>query len=95
MTGAHAEAVLNTLSQANFVHLILNTEANLVSQIAKLSTDVKVLVAHSKKLETRDFCQECEYQVGRKSCGDRVSVLGKCPIIEDGYDGNGWNTNVY
>ena len=52
MTGAHSEAVLNTLSKANLVHLIQNTEANLVSQIAKLSTEVKVLVAHSKKLET-------------------------------------------
>ena len=52
MTGAHSEAVLNTLSQANFVHLILNAEANLVSQIAKLSTEVKVLVAHSQELET-------------------------------------------
>ena len=35
----------------DLVQLILNTEANLGSQIAKLTTDVKDLLAHSTKLE--------------------------------------------
>ena len=51
MAGAHTEAVLDKLSKPNLVQLILNTEANLGSQIAKLTTEVKDLLAHSKKLE--------------------------------------------
>ena len=51
MAGAHTEAVLNKLSKADLVHIILNTETNLGSQIAKLTTEVKDLLAHSKKLE--------------------------------------------
>ena len=48
MTGAHTVAVLNKLSRTDLVQLILNTEVNLESQIAELTTD---LLAHSKKLE--------------------------------------------
>ena len=51
MAGAHTEAALNKLSKPDFVQLIINTEANLGSQIAKLTTEVKDLLAHSKKLE--------------------------------------------
>ena len=51
MAGAHTEAVLNKLSKPELVQIILNTEANLGSQIAKLTTEVKDLLAHSKKLE--------------------------------------------
>ena len=51
MAGAHTEAVLNKLSKLELVQIILNTEANLGSQIAKLTTEVKDLLAHSKKLE--------------------------------------------
>ena len=51
MAGAHTEAVLNRLSKSELVQIILNTEANLGSQIAKLTTEVKDLLAHSKKLE--------------------------------------------
>ena len=51
MAGAHTEAVLNKLSKPDLVQIILNTEANLGSQIAKLTTEVKDLLAHSKKLE--------------------------------------------
>ena len=51
MAGAHTEAVLNKLSKPELVQIILNTEANLGSQIAKLTTEVKDLPAHSKKLE--------------------------------------------
>ena len=51
MAGAHTEAVLNKLSKPELVQIILNIEANLVSQIAKLITEVKDLLAHSKKLE--------------------------------------------
>ena len=52
MAGAHTEAVLNKLSKPELVQIILNTEANLGSQIAKLTTEVKELLNHSKKLET-------------------------------------------
>ena len=48
MAGAHTVAVLNKLSRTDLVQLILNTEVNLESQIAELTTD---LLAHSKKLE--------------------------------------------
>ena len=58
MAGAHTEAVLNKLSKADLVHIILNTETNLGSQIAKLTTEVKDLLAHSKKLEAGVYCQE-------------------------------------
>ena len=51
MAGAHTEAVLNKLSKPELVQIILNTEANLGSQIAKLTTEVKDLLAYSKKLE--------------------------------------------
>ena len=49
--GAHTEAVLQKLSKCELVQIILNTEDNLGLQIAKLTTEVKELLAHSKKLE--------------------------------------------
>ena len=51
MAGAHTEAVLNKLSKTDLVRIILNTEANLGSRIVKLTTEVKDLLDHSKKLE--------------------------------------------
>ena len=48
----HIEAVLNKLGKPELVQIILNTEANLEPQIAKVTTEVKDLLAHSKKLET-------------------------------------------
>ena len=51
IAGAHTEAVLNKLSKPGLVQLILNAEANLRLQIAKLTTEVKDLLARSKKLE--------------------------------------------
>ena len=51
MAGADTEAVLNKLSKLELVQIILNTKANLGSQIVKLTTEVKDLLAHSKKLE--------------------------------------------
>ena len=51
MAGAHTEAVLNKLSKPELVPNILNTEANLASQIDKLTTEAKDLLAHYKKLE--------------------------------------------
>ena len=48
MSGAHTEAVLNKLSKPELVQVISNTEANLGSQIAKLTTEVKDMLAHSK-----------------------------------------------
>ena len=60
MAGAHTETVLNKLSQPDLVQLILTIETNLGSQIAKLTTEAKDLLDHSKKLEA-DLanCQEC------------------------------------
>ena len=51
MAGTHTEAVLNKLSKPELAQIILNSEANLGSQIAKLTTEVKNLLDHSKKLE--------------------------------------------
>ena len=51
MARAHTEADLNKLSKPELVQIILNTEANLGSQIAKLTTEVRNLLDHSKKLE--------------------------------------------
>lgn len=45
------EAVLKKLSKPDLVRLILNIKTDLESQIAKLTTEVKNLLAHSKKLE--------------------------------------------
>ena len=50
MAGAHTEAVLNKLSKSDLVQIILNTEANLRSQITKLTSEVKDFLDHSKKL---------------------------------------------
>ena len=44
----HTEAVLNKLSKPELVQIILNTEGNLGSEIAKLTTEVKNLLDHSK-----------------------------------------------
>ena len=52
MAGAHTEAALNIISKSDLVKLILNTEVNLGSQIAKLITEVTNILTHSKKLET-------------------------------------------
>ena len=51
MAGAHTETVLSKLSKPELIQIILNTEAKLGSQIAKLTTEVKDLLAHSKTLE--------------------------------------------
>ena len=51
MVGAHTEAVLNKLSKPELVQIILNTEANLGSEIATLTTEVRNLLDHSKTLE--------------------------------------------
>ena len=51
MTGVHTETALNKLSKPELVQIISNTEDNLRSQIAELTTEVKDLLAHSKKLE--------------------------------------------
>ena len=47
MAGAHTEAILNKLRKSELVQIILNTEANLGSQIAKLTTEVKDLLRPS------------------------------------------------
>ena len=51
MTGTHTETVLNKLNKPDLVQIVSNTQANLGSQIAKLTTEVKDLLAYSKKLE--------------------------------------------
>ena len=48
MAGAHTEAVLNKPRNLDLAQLILNTEANLGSQIAKKATKVKDLLPNSK-----------------------------------------------
>ena len=51
IAGGHTEAILNKLSKPELVQIIFNTEANLGSEITKLTIEVKDLLAHSKKLE--------------------------------------------
>ena len=51
IAGGHTEAILNKLSKPELVQIIFNAEANLGSEITKLTTEVKDLLAHSKKLE--------------------------------------------
>ena len=51
MVGAYTETVLNKLSKPELVQIILNTEANLGSEIATLTTEVRNLLDHSKTLE--------------------------------------------
>ena len=91
MAGAHTEAVLNKFSKPGLVQIILNTEANLESQIAKLTTEVKDLLAHSKKLEAdvvidrnvnsklveRVVATECQsWENGPHSRRDMLEVVG-------------------
>ena len=47
MAVAQTEAVLNKPSKPDLVQLLLNTETNLRSQIAKLTTEVIDLLTHS------------------------------------------------
>ena len=54
MAGAHTGAVLNKLSKLELVQIILNTEANLGSQITKLTSEVKNLLDNSKKMDEAD-----------------------------------------
>ena len=51
MAGAHTDTALNQFGKSDLVKLILTTEAYLESQIAKLTTEVKDLLPHSKTLE--------------------------------------------
>ena len=44
MAGAHTEAALNKLSKPELAQIILNAEADLGSQISKLTTEVKKLL---------------------------------------------------
>ena len=41
MAGTHTEAALNELNKPDLVQIVLNTQSNLGSQIAKLTTEVK------------------------------------------------------
>ena len=41
MTGTHTGAVLNKLTKPELVQLLLNTEANMGSQISTLTAEVK------------------------------------------------------
>ena len=51
MAAAQITALLNKLSKPDLVQLIINTEANLGSQIAKLTTKVKDFLPNCEKLE--------------------------------------------
>ena len=51
MAGAHTKDFLNKISKYDFGQFILNTEVNLGSKISKLTTQVKDILAHSKKSE--------------------------------------------
>ena len=51
IAGAYTQTVLNKLSKPELVQIILNSEANLESQIAKITTEVKKMLDYSKKLE--------------------------------------------
>ena len=51
MATTHTEAVLNKLSKSELVPLVLQTGASLASQITNLTTEVKDLLGHFKKLE--------------------------------------------
>ena len=95
MVGAQTEAVLNKLSKSDLVQLILNTEANVVSYIAKLTTEVKDLLANSKKLEVVATEHQCwkNAQYSRKnalevagipmSVRDSALELKVCDVIQE------------
>ena len=53
--------------------MILNTEANLESQVAKLTAEVKDLLAHSEKLEA-NVANVKNVNSKLKGCCDRASV---------------------
>ena len=51
-SGAHMDAVLNKLAKSELMQLLLNTEANLGSQISGLFMKVKDMLNPFKQLET-------------------------------------------
>ena len=51
MATTRTETVLKKLSKSELVQLVLQTEANLTSQITNLTTEVKDLLGYLKKLE--------------------------------------------
>ena len=51
MAITHTATVLNKLSKSELVHLVLQTEASLASQITNLTTEVKDLLGYFKNLE--------------------------------------------
>ena len=51
MAETRTEAILNKLSKPELVQLLLNTEANMVADIATLTAEIKEISNHLKKLE--------------------------------------------
>ena len=51
MAGTHTEAILNKLSKAELVQLLLNTEANMDAPIVTLTAEIKEISNHLNKLK--------------------------------------------
>ena len=51
MAGTHTEAILNKLSKAELVQLLLNTEANIDAPIVTLTAEIKEISNHLNKLK--------------------------------------------
>ena len=94
MTGDHTETVLHKLSKADIVQLILNTEANLGSQIAKLTTKLRDFLAHSKKMAADVTIVR---NVNSKLVKGVVATERQCweNAQYSKHPGGGWSTNVY
>ena len=73
MGEAHTEAALNKPSKPVLIQIILNTEVKLGLQIAKPTTEVKDLLADSKKLKA-------DVAIVRNV---NSTFIGKCSILED------------
>ena len=51
MAGTHTEEILNKLSKAELVQLLLNTEANMDAPIVTLTAEIKEISNHLNKLK--------------------------------------------
>ena len=70
MATTHTEPVLNKVSKSELVQLVLQTEAKFASQIANLTSEVKL--RYFKKLEADLAVTK---NVNSKTCGDTVEVI--------------------
>ena len=82
-SGVHTVAVLNKLTKSELIQLLLNTEANLGSQISDLCMKVKNILNHFMKLEVDVAIYR---NVGDKLAESRFRLIGSAGKILSVHD---------